>query len=616
MVNSTIVADLPKKVASSGGSSFVPSSGSGGQFMKVRLLPGSVPRYGDQVSASKSLYNTVHNINKRSQKQFRHTITNDQQGATGMYGVVVNDGFSLGFIGQNQYSNKGAGNHSSWDYNGATIHSPLQWVDINGDVLRQIMIGNLAADDIPSTWTGYDLRNHFKDDGKNGMKIVAIYLGYTNLVLTANGVLFANGYSGHGQVGDQSTSNRAAWRVVGWNYTAGNSSTNHYERFYHNIVTNKKRKVIQISSSGEQNDSALSFHALCDDGSLWGWGYNGYGQVGVNNSTTSNAYTYGPKKCVRGPKTGESGVQYVEDAVFIKETNGQYGTCWYIDEDGLVWAAGRNSYYQMQYAHGNNQTYFVPCGHNGSGTTNVGKKCIKIAASADGDVCHSAFLYEDGTVSTGGYSGYGQIMSGGTAGTNSFTALDAHFGPSGSKGLAEDVWCTGGNYGQMYIRTADGKLWGAGYSGYGQLGSARSGGTYNGQYEVLFDWASNWNNKQQFSSKRYCVDIRSGGWGSTNYLVALLNDGTVWVAGRNNSYQTYRQGANYYYWTTPHLPYETHGKVVQTWCGDNASDSGMIYYLFEDGALYCTGYYHSWDSNTWYSHDNAIMINGQFGGIA
>ena len=615
MANNTITVDLPKKVASAGGSSFVPSSGGGGQFMKVQLLPGSRPLYGDQAAKSKSLYNIVHNINKRSSKNWRHTITNDQQGADSQYAFVVNDGYSIAMMGTNQYSDKGAGNHSSWDYNGATLHSPMQWVSINGDVLRQIMIGNISKDDIPSGWTGYDLREHMAE-GKTGMQIVGIYMGYTNMFLTANGILWANGYNGHGQVGDQATSNRASLRVVGWSYSHPGASANHYERLYWNTVTDKPRKIIQFTSSGEQSDSALSFHALGDDGSLWGWGYNGYGQVGVNNSTSSNAYTYSPKKCARGPKSGESGVQYVEDAVYVKETNGQYGTCWYIDEDGLVWAAGRNSYYQMQYAHGNNQTYFVPCGHNGSGTTNVGKKCIKIAASANGDVCHSIYLYEDGTVSTGGYSGYGQIMSGSTAGTNNHTALDSHFGPSGSKGLAKDVWATGGSYGQIYVRTEDNKLWGAGYSGYGQLGSGRSSGTYNGVYEVLFDWASSWNGKQLFSAKRYCVDIRSGGWGSTNYLVALLNDGTVWVTGRNNQWQRYRQGSNYYYWTTPHLPYEKHGKVVQTWCGDSGSDAGTIYYLFEDGALYHTGYYHSWDSNSWYVNDNPNMINGQLGGIA
>lgn len=614
MANNTITVDLPKKVASAGGSSFVASSGGGGQFMKVNLLPGSRPMYGDFVAAGKALYNPVYNINKRSSKNWRHTITNDQQGADGQYAFVVNDGFSIAMMGNNQYSDKGGGNHSAWDYNGATVHSPLQWGSVNQEAFRDIVRGKISADDFPTTWAWHDIREHAKE-GKNGLKIVAVFMGYTNVYLLANGLIFANGYNGHGQVGDGATSNRASIRLVGHSLSYPGASSNQYDRMYWDTVANKKRKIIQLCCSGEQSDSALSFHALADDGTLWGWGYNGYGQVGVNNSTTSNSVTYNPRQCVRSPKTGESGVQRVSDAVYIKETNGQYGTCWYIDEDGRIWATGRNSYYQMQYGYGNNQTYFRPVGHSGSGTWGESLKCIKIAASANGDVCHSAYLFDNGTVSTGGYSGYGQIMSGSTAGTNSRTLLDSHFGPSGSKGLAEDIWATGGQYGQIFVRTDDGKLWGAGYSGYGQLGSNRSSSTYNGVYEIKMDWGSTWPNNS-FNSKRYVVDIRSGGWGSTNYLVALLNDGTCWVTGRNNQWQRYRQGSNYYYWNAPHLPYETHGKVVQTWCGDNGSDAGTIYYLFEDGALYCTGYYHSWDSNSWYVHDNPIMINGQMGGIA
>tara|TARA_Y100000385_G_scaffold282354_1_gene336655 strand:- start:10703 stop:12577 length:1875 start_codon:yes stop_codon:yes gene_type:complete len=624
MANSTIVSDLPKKVASSGGSSFVPSSSGGGGLFPIQALPGPRPQHGDMVSKGKGLYNDIYNVNKVSPKNLRYTMTNSTQGAAGIYPFIVDEGRSIAMMGLNQYSNKGAGNHSSWDYNGATLHSPWQWVSIYGTVLMEIALKTQAKSAFPDTWAMADLKDHAFDDGVDGFKIVGVYTGYTQLVLFKNGIMMANGYNGHGQVGDSSTSNRAAWRVVGHSFSTASASSNWYDRPYYDTRINKKRKFVQVTNACELYESANTFHALADDKTLWGWGYNGYGQTGTNNSTTSNAATYRPRCCVRQPKTthgySESGVQYVEDAVYVKATNGQYGTCIYLDADGKLWGTGRNSYYQMQHAHGNNQSTFVPLGHSGSSTWNVSNKCTKFDLSGNGDVCFSAFLFDDGTVSTGGYSGYGQIMSGSTAGTNNHTSLAAYFGPSGTFNKAIDLWTVGGQYGQLFVLTEDYRLFGAGYSGYGQLGGGRTGGTYTGREEQFTDWASQvagttepWH---KFNSKRFPVKFASGGWGSTNSIIMLLSDGTVWHTGRNNAYQRYRQGANYYYWTTPQLPYNAHGKVVDVWVGDYSSDSSTHYFLMESGALYCTGYYHSWDSNTWYTHDNPIIINGQMAGIA
>jgi len=620
MTNSTISADIPRKTAAGSSGGFFASGAAGGGWPAVNLLPGGRPLHGNTVTKGKSLYKEPYLQNTLSPANIRYTCTNNQQGADSQYAFVVNDGFDLAMLGTNQYSDKGAGNHSAWDYNGATVHSPWQWVSINGSVLMEIASGTQKRTAFPSTWGYYDLVDHMVDDGKNGFKIVAVYMGYTNTVLLKNGIVMCSGYNGHGQIGDSGTTNMASWRIAGAGFSYPGASSNWYDRMYYDPRTNKKRKIIQIANACEQSDSAHALYALGDDGTLWGWGYNGYGQVAVNNSTTSNSVTYSPRCCVRGPKTGESGVQRVEDAVYVRATNGSYGTVWYIDEDGRIWAAGRNSYYQMQYAYGNNQTYFQPVGHSGAGTWGESKKCIKIEASGNGDVCHSAYLFDDGTVSTGGYSGYGQVLNGSTAGTNNRITLDTHFGPSGSKGKAIDVWCTGGQYGQTYILTDQYKLWCGGYSGYGQLGNGRSGGTYNGLYETNTDWASQvagvtepWHN---FNSNRYPIKICSGGWGSTNSVIMLLSDGTVWHTGRNNQWQRYRQGANYYYWTTPQLPYANHGKCVDVWVGDSGSDASTHYFLMEDGALYCTGYYHSWDNNSWYVHDNPIMINGQFAGIA
>ena len=90
-----------------------------------------------------------------------------------------------------------------------------------------------------------------------------------------SGELYHWGYGGHGQTGDASTSNRSYPTRV------GGSDTNVYLGNDSNHVFRSVRiKRCFISNCNGYNDNTHSCYAIDEDGELWSWGYNGYGQLG------------------------------------------------------------------------------------------------------------------------------------------------------------------------------------------------------------------------------------------------------------------------------------------------------------------------------------------------
>lgn len=106
-----------------------------------------------------------------------------------------------------------------------------------------------------------------------------------HLWLMNSGEVYHGGYGGHGQNGDASTSDRNhPVRVGGTNqnvFQATNTSTH--------VWRDTRIKRIWLSGKGSgDNQNAHSCYALDETGGLWSWGYNAYGQLGTNNTTNYN----------------------------------------------------------------------------------------------------------------------------------------------------------------------------------------------------------------------------------------------------------------------------------------------------------------------------------------
>lgn len=118
--------------------------------------------------------------------------------------------------------------------------------------------------------------------------------------------------------------------VVSWgnngSYNLGNgTNTDSTVPVY--VVDKDGNKIKDIVKITRGNDFTL---ALTKDGEIYSWGYNNYGQLGLNNTTTTS---YATKV---KDETGKGTIQGVVDV-----SAGMY-TSYAVKEDGTVWAWGYN----------------------------------------------------------------------------------------------------------------------------------------------------------------------------------------------------------------------------------------------------------------------------------
>ena len=181
------------------------------------------------------------------------------------------------------------------------------------------------------------------------------------------------------------------------------------------------------------------------DGSLWGMGYRGGGQLG--NGTASTKYR--PELIVSNHVVTADGGE--SHSLFLKS-------------DGSVWIMGGNM------------------GYGGTGTSRLPKRVIAngVIAIACGRL-HDMFLKSDGSLWVMGYYGFGQLGDG----FNTAASVPEQILPRLQPILAPPVLLAdqiqptvtnvaAGSFCSMFIKS-DGSLWAMGLNAYGQLGD----GTFN-----------------------------------------------------------------------------------------------------------------------------------------
>lgn len=215
---------------------------------------------------------------------------------------------------------------------------------------------------------------------------------------------------------------------------------------------------------------------LTNEGNLWGWGRNGYGQLG-NGATTDSS-----------PPVQTSNLTGVSDFAA-----GQYHSI-ALKSDGTVWAWGSNIH-----------------GVGGEGSSDITSTPEQVSGLSDvsgigaGDT-HSLAVKNDGSVWTWGDNTYGQLGDGTT--TTRPTPVQVHE-------LSDVSAVVGGFYSSIALKN-DGTVWAWGINSNGQLGD---GSTTNHSTPV------------QVSGLSGISSIAVGPAG--NHILALKNDGTVWAWGWN-----------------------------------------------------------------------------------
>jgi alpha-tubulin suppressor-like RCC1 family protein len=226
--------------------------------------------------------------------------------------------------------------------------------------------------------------------------------------------------------------------------------------------------------------------ALKGDGTVWTWGNNDYGQLG--NGTTTESHVPGPISSLTGIVSLSSGL---DEIVALKNDGTLYG--WGYNGDDSELAAGGSAA---------TQTATPATVSNLSGIT-------AIAAAKS----HYLALKSDGTVWTWDDTTPGEISNGTTI-TGSSSAIQV----SGLSGITQ-VAC--GTYFNMVLKS-DGTVWAWGQNANGELGD---GSTTDSQTP-----------EEVYTSSGPLSGITAitctGSFG-----MALKSDGTVWTWGANGSGQ-------------------------------------------------------------------------------
>jgi hypothetical protein len=199
-----------------------------------------------------------------------------------------------------------------------------------------------------------------------------------------------------------------------------------------------------INGKTPQYISCGGYHTivLMTDGTIWGTGRNGSGQLGLNDTTQRLTLTQMDSTTIGG-KTP----QYIscgEDHTIVLMT------------DGTIWGTGRNGDGQLGLNDTTNRQILTQMD-----TTTIGGKTPKYIS------CGQRFtivLMTDGTIWGTGYNAQGQLGLNDTTNRQTLTRMDTTM----IEGRTPQYISCGSE--TSYTLMTDGTIWGTGNNGQGQLG--------------------------------------------------------------------------------------------------------------------------------------------------
>ena len=216
-----------------------------------------------------------------------------------------------------------------------------------------------------------------------------------SLILKNDGTLWGCGYNAHGQLGLGDASNRNTFTEI---TTNANNIKSIYCGCYHTLI-------------------------LKSDGTLWGTGYNEYGQLGLGDTNSRTTFT-----------------QITANTDNIKSVYcGGYQT-FILKNDGTLWGAGWNRFGELGLGYAYPTYTFTQVITNANDIKQV--YC---------DDYHTFILKNDGTLWSTGYNEYGQLGLGDSANRTTFTQVTTN------ADNIKSVYCDG--YHTLILKN-DGTFWG------------------------------------------------------------------------------------------------------------------------------------------------------------
>jgi len=279
----------------------------------------------------------------------------------------------------------------------------------------------------------------------------------SSAMIRSDGALLVCGANTAGQLGQGDTTTRYSLRRIG-------SDTNW-------------SKIVGSDYRGDANRFQDNYVALKTNGTLWSWGRNDYGQLGLGDTTNRT-----------------SPVQVGVVTTWSQVSSGD-ASCSAIRSNGTLWSWGYNG-----------------DGRLGDGTTTQRNSPVQIGSDTNWSkvtcgAAHILALKNNGTLWSSGRNVEGQLGLGDTS--NRISLVQIGSATNWSK-------IDSGHFHTLAIKT-DGTLWAWGKNAEGQLGD---GTTTQRNSPVQIGSATNW-------SKVFCSSYSS---------FAIKTDGTLWAWGYNSHY--------------------------------------------------------------------------------